>query len=737
MCTIHQRNLEGMDAQAVLPIQAHEVRHNAAIVYMLVDVEMHEAQRRNVVPTKRYSTHFPFEMTRMQLLQWLGVQEYCNILEDKCLVMVNHKIWPQQHVAHKNFASGDYIQCVLPPPEATECEVSRTTASDLLQVLSGEGEDEPEDISMMQRVVAPQEENTPSMVQTHTLHIFAYGSDYLEVPIEGEITTLIEHISETWFIDLQSIVDIYEVLEPPFLYQQPGEQTFVMEMRGDSSLKLMDDDRLILAEVRLNSKHSSRRWSNKYAMWSRRLMGRQLALHLLRMQDFCKRRETKECALSHNNRLWTPQDRSEHVMSDGDYVLIEAFTEDISIQEARACLERFERHECSRRLFTVAEDAVPISGCDSGRGEADTTGTLRSRSRSRGASGGRAQGTAEEASLDPETTDSAHDPTRGLSLLQIRTLRIMSWDNFERLPPPGNPSNEVLGSPSIPLPGRSPEGNSSSSTHKQATQEVFVSDEEVEKEEGSKGAFQQSIMLKPDRMNFVKLMQRWNNNPLRLKIPDNIDARPVALQFLAQSFAGWDDDIRQLHIYTDGSYHPGMEIASFSFVIFGWNDEAAEEQKSSFVGWYSDVVTTDQMDPNFTGAQHQSSMEGGTSALMWSHIWLLQSGCQLPVVFHYDSQTSGHGAAGIFHIGSNNLQLKKLRQVVHLIQVIRTGPTDYEHVKAHSGSPQTAWPNGGSFKEDAERRPRNGSPSSGATATHWSGHGGSTAVWPIILDIQL
>lgn len=387
------RDLEEMDAQAVLPIQAHEVRHNAAIIYMLVDVEMHENQRRSVVPTKRYSTHFPFEMTRTQLLQWIGVQEYCNILEDKCLVMVNHNIWPQQHVAHKNFASGDYIQCVLPPPEATECEVSRTTASDLLQVLSGEGEDDPEDISMMQRVAAPQEENTPSTVQTHTLHIFAYGSDYLEVPIEGEITTLIEHISETWFIDLQSIVDIYEVLEPPFLYQQPGEQTFVMEMRGDSSLKLMDDDRLILAEVRLNSKHSSRRWSNKYALWSRRLMGRQLALHLLRMQDFCKRRETKECALSHNNRIWAPQDRSEHVMSDGDYVLIEAFTEDISIQEARACLERFERHECSRRLFTVAEDAVPISGCDSGRGEADTTGTLRSRSRSRGASsGGRAQG---------------------------------------------------------------------------------------------------------------------------------------------------------------------------------------------------------------------------------------------------------------------------------------------------------------------------------------------------------
>ena len=80
-------------------------------------------------------------------------------------------------------------------------------------------------------------------------------------------------------------------------------------------------------------------------------------------------------------------------------------------------------------------------------------------------------------------------------------------------------------------------------------------------------------------------------------------------------------------------------------------------------------------------------MEAETAGLIWSHIWLIQSGCQLPATLHYDSKTSGHGAAGLFQIGSNNHQLKKLRQLVHLLQTVRSGTTDYEHVKAHSGCP--------------------------------------------------
>lgn len=201
-----------------------------------------------------------------------------------------------------------------------------------------------------------------------------------------------------------------------------------------------------------------------------------------------------------------------------------------------------------------------------------------------------------------------------------------------------------------------------------------------------KGTFEQSLLLKPDRMAFVKLMQRWDNNPLKLQLPEDLEARPIALQFLAHSLADWNDDVQHLHIYTDGSFSPDMQVASFSFAVFGWNP-SAEEDKSTFSGWLADVVLTDQLDPNYTGASHHSSMEAETAGLIWSHIWLIQSGCQLPTTFHYDSKTSGHGAAGLFQIGSNNHQLKKLRQLVHLLQTVRSGTTDYEHVKAHSGCP--------------------------------------------------
>lgn len=306
---------------------------------------------------------------------------------------------------------------------------------------------------------------------------------------------------------------------------------------------------------------------------------------------------------------------------------------------------------------------------------------MRSRSRSRGESyGGQALGNAEEAPQDLETIGRNNSSAEGHSLLQRKMQRIarnrnLSEETFSRLSPPGNPSNEVSGSPSMSQPGWIPVDESSSSTHKQNIEDFIISDEEVEQVRCSKGTFEQSLLLKPDRMDFVKLMQRWDNNPLKLQLPEDLEARPIALQFLAHSLAGWNDDVQHLHIYTDGSFSPDMQVASFSFAVFGWNP-SAEEDKSTFSGWLADVVLTDQLDPNYTGASHHSSVEAETAGLIWSHIWLIQSGCQLPTTFHYDSKTSGHGAAGLFQIGSNNHQLKKLRQLVHLLQTVRSGTTD-------------------------------------------------------------
>lgn len=47
----------------------------------------------------------------------------------------------------------------------------------------------------------------------------------------------------------------------------------------------------------------------------------------------------------------------------------------------------------------------------------------------------------------------------------------------------------------------------------------------------------------------------------------------------------------------------------------------------------------------------------------------------------------GHGASGLWQINEKNLQLKKLRSLVHLGASLHKGQKVYEHVKAHSGCP--------------------------------------------------
>lgn len=95
-------------------------------------------------------------------------------------------------------------------------------------------------------------------------------------------------------------------------------------------------------------------------MWSRRIMQRFIAVGLLRMEAFCARSSTKECVLLHNNRVWTKDDRSAHRMDHGDFLLIEAYVDDISLNEAWDELKRHEEHECNRRLYTSHVDHSAI-----------------------------------------------------------------------------------------------------------------------------------------------------------------------------------------------------------------------------------------------------------------------------------------------------------------------------------------------------------------------------------------
>ena len=304
----------------ILPIRTHEVQHSVGVVYVLVDLELHEHGRFDLVPTRRFATHFPFEATRRQALRTLSVGDYCSVMDDRCIVMVNYEMWPAQDGGPRRFKSGDYIQCALPPPESSVCESTRKLAKDLFARLGDTGQpqeertEEDDHGSFMQRL----QELTPSSLYTQTMHVYAFGSDYMEVPIPESETPSIRHVAHTWDWDEDEAVDLIEVVEPPIQDQRQGEQTFILEKKGDNHFRLFDNDQLVLAVVKFHNINTARTMTRKIVLWCRKFMVRFHVFSLLRMEEFCRRKETRECTLSHNNRLWTQDDRSQQWMHGGD-----------------------------------------------------------------------------------------------------------------------------------------------------------------------------------------------------------------------------------------------------------------------------------------------------------------------------------------------------------------------------------------------------------------------------------
>lgn len=141
------------------------------------------------------------------------------------------------------------------------------------------------------------------------------------------------------------------------------------------------------------------------------------------------------------------------------------------------------------------------------------------------------------------------------------------------------------------------------------------------------------------------------------------------------------------YIYTDGSFQKKEGISAFATAVFGWS-HGEGQVKSTFLGWLADVVITEEEHANCVGAATHSALDAEVSALIWSHIWFLQSGCLLPTMFHFDAQVAGYGASGQWRVDEGRNNLKRLRQLVHLTQKMRMrSSTEYQHVKAHSNQP--------------------------------------------------
>jgi len=65
----------------------------------------------------------------------------------------------------------------------------------------------------------------------------------------------------------------------------------------------------------------------------------------------------------------------------------------------------------------------------------------------------------------------------------------------------------------------------------------------------------------------------------------------------------------------------------------------------------------DENDDHFVGAGGHTAGDAETTALIWAHVWLLQSGVRLPATFHFDAKVVGMGATGDWNIDPKNHQL--------------------------------------------------------------------------------
>ena len=175
--------------------------------------------------------------------------------------------------------------------------------------------------------------------------------------------------------------------------------------------------------------------------------------------------------------------------------------------------------------------------------------------------------------------------------------------------------------------------------------------------------------------------------PLRLDLPHGLELSAVTCQFLCRCEAGWRDCIEELHIYTDGSSDKAGDTSGFGFAVFGWSPNESE-RLHTFVGWQGGQNVIDAEDELYVGAKGHSAAEAEATGLEWALIWLVQSQIKLPAWFHFDSKVIGLGAAGEWNYNMDNLQMRKTRELVHLVEEIRKGcTTQFAHVKAHSNQP--------------------------------------------------
>ena len=243
--------------------------------------------------------------------------------------------------------------------------------------------------------------------------------------------------------------------------------------------------------------------------------------------------------------------------------------------------------------------------------------------------------------------------------------------SFDRLPPPGNPVEYFEIS------------DGEDGKNETTVPRLDISADEDEQQAKS----MQRYRMKPptDQRKILALFQPWSEGLLTLDFRIDDGFTPVGLQFLSACVIGWHEDVKEIHIYTDGSYDRRHDVSSFAFAVFGWNADI--DDKHYFLGWSGSIVCTDTEGRNYLGAQTHSAGDGEVSALLWAILWILQSPIWCPHTLHFDSMVARFTASGDWQFDEANLHKKKLKEVAQMAEAVSPGMIQFSHVKAHSNHP--------------------------------------------------
>ena len=643
-------DLQEQDVQALLPLKASDFIHGSGFVIVLMDIEFHEGGGLFRVPTNRAARMAPGFITRIGLLQLMGVTEYCEAQDDTCLVWHNNAIWKIQDIKIRKVSSGDYLRCALPPCSEKDCQMS--TRQHAVSLRISKPHPAVDESSLMQ--LATQD-------ISFDIHIYSYGSDYLLLET-SEIGTeaLIDQMWQEWGIPHDAARTFHEMPYPPRELIAVTGIVLLRETFNDLALRVFESDVFVMTQLIVHQIEPYGTRSLKYVQWARQRSSRTQLLVLLRILEICEAEMGLECISSLNHQSWPSDDINIRRLEDGDFFLVEITT---NMKNANAIWEEIRRQEhleTTRRLFQTEHD------CDT----SEALGNAEDATRDLAVSHGHDE-ECNTQTVDREATDLS-------SMLQFGG--VFHRDPMQGLRPPGNPLD-------------SERSSNSHSSHLDPRKDGFglvisVEDEpEDDKAGGNEKNHGISIHLPITMDKVLKLFQPWCEATLRFDFPDSCELTPIGKQYLYDCNAGWCESISSLHIYTDGSHSIRREVATGAFVVFGIQSTIHGVERH-FLRWQGGRVITDELDPHYSGALSISAMEAEASALLWAHAWLVQSCIMLPTTFYFDSVLAGFTADGHFNCSPQWHQGQKLRELAQFVNTLRKfTPTCYEHVKAHSGQP--------------------------------------------------